>query len=106
MKNRIVGGHVPSAKIVGERRYSIISDYLGTPVEAYNEESKRIWKHEACDAVLSEIEVDRTNSDEPLVVALLRNGVICVHFLCEHVFPTLTNNLSLKRLFGAGWYLL
>ena len=34
MKNRIVGGHVPSAKIVGERRYSIISDYLGTPVEA------------------------------------------------------------------------
>ena len=106
MKNRIVGGHVPSAKIVGERRYSIISDYLGTPVEAYNEESKRIWKHEACDAALSEIEVDRTNSDEPLVVALLRNGVICVHFLCEHVFPTLTNNLSLKRLFGDGWYLL
>lgn len=36
MKNRIVGGHVPSAKIVGERRYSIISDYLGTPVEAYD----------------------------------------------------------------------
>ena len=35
MKNRIVGGHVHSAKIVGERRYSIISDYLGTPVEAY-----------------------------------------------------------------------
>ena len=31
MKNRIIGGHVPSAKIVGERRYSIISDYLGTP---------------------------------------------------------------------------
>lgn len=37
MKNRIVGGHVPSAKIVGERRYSIISDDLGTPVEAYDE---------------------------------------------------------------------
>ena len=36
MKNRIVGGHVPSAKIVGERRYSIISDYLGTPVEVYD----------------------------------------------------------------------
>ena len=46
MKNRIVGGHVPSAKIVGERRYSIISDYLGTPVEAYDEEGKRIWKRE------------------------------------------------------------
>ena len=42
MKNRIVGGHVPSAKIVGERRHSIISDYLSTPVEAYDEEGKRI----------------------------------------------------------------
>ncbi len=42
MKNRIVGGYVPSAKIVDERRYSIISDYLGTPVEAYYEEGKRI----------------------------------------------------------------
>ncbi len=46
MKNRIVGGHVPSAKIVGKRRYSIISDYLGTPVEAYNEEGQRVWKRE------------------------------------------------------------
>ena len=42
MKNRIVGGYVPSAKIVGERRYSIISDYLDTPVEAYDEVRKRI----------------------------------------------------------------
>ena len=40
MKNRIVGGHVPSAKIVGERRYSIVSDYLGTPVEAYDEDGQ------------------------------------------------------------------
>ena len=46
MKNRIVGGYVPSAKIVGERRYSIISDYLGTLVEAHDEEGKRIWKRE------------------------------------------------------------
>lgn len=46
MKNKIVGGHVPSAKIVGERRYSIISDYLGTPVEAYDEVGKRVWKRE------------------------------------------------------------
>ena len=46
MKNRIVGGYVPSAKIVSERQYSIISDYLGTPVEAYDEEGKRIWKRE------------------------------------------------------------
>lgn len=46
MKNRVVGGHVPSAKIVGERRYSIISDYLGTPVEAYDEAVERVWKCE------------------------------------------------------------
>ena len=45
MKNRIAG-HVPSAKIVVERRYSIISDYLGTPIEAYDEEGKRIRKCE------------------------------------------------------------
>ena len=37
---------VPSAKIVGERRYSIISDYLGTPIEAYDEEGKRVWARE------------------------------------------------------------
>ena len=46
MKNKIVGGHVPSVKIVGERRYSIISDDLGTPVEAYDEVGKRVWKRE------------------------------------------------------------
>ena len=46
MKNRIAGGHVPSAKIVVERRYTIISDYLGTPIEAYDEEGKRIRKRE------------------------------------------------------------
>ena len=40
------GTFVPSAKIVGERRYSIISDYLGTPVEAYDEAGKRVWKRE------------------------------------------------------------
>ena len=40
------GTFVPSAKLVGERRYSIISDYLGTPIEAYDEVSKRVWKRE------------------------------------------------------------
>ena len=40
------GTFVPSAKLVGERRYSIISDYLGTPVEAYNEEGQRVWARE------------------------------------------------------------
>ncbi|MFS0819977.1 hypothetical protein ABC382_24190 [Lysinibacillus sp. 1P01SD] len=29
-------GFVPSAKITSEGHYSIISDYLGTPVEAYD----------------------------------------------------------------------
>ena len=62
--------------------------------------------NEACNAALREIEVDRTDSDEPFVVAYLRNGAICVHLLCELVFPTLTNNLSFKSLFGDGWYLL
>lgn len=29
-----------------ERRYSIISDYLGTPIEAYDEEGQRVWARE------------------------------------------------------------
>ena len=40
------GTFVPSAKLVGERRYSIISDYLGTPIEAYDEEGQRVWGRE------------------------------------------------------------
>ncbi|WP_052344270.1 RHS domain-containing protein [Bacillus ndiopicus] len=32
-------GFVPSAKITS----SIISDYLGTPVEAYDEQGNRVW---------------------------------------------------------------
>ena len=40
------GTFVPSAKLVGERRYSIISDYLGTPIEAYDEEGRRVWARE------------------------------------------------------------
>lgn len=40
------GTFIPSAKLVGDRRYSIISDYLGTPVEAYDEEGRRVWQRE------------------------------------------------------------
>ena len=40
------GTFVPSAKLVGERRYSIVSDYLGTPIEAYDEEGRRVWARE------------------------------------------------------------
>ena len=39
-------GFVLSAKITGEGNYSIISDYLGTPVEAYDEDRKRVWSAE------------------------------------------------------------
>jgi len=37
---------VPSAKITSEGNYSIISDYLGTPVEAYDEEGNKVWSAE------------------------------------------------------------
>ena len=40
------GIFVPSAKLVGDRRYSIISDYLGTSVEVYDEEGQRVWPQE------------------------------------------------------------
>ncbi|MEC1180000.1 RHS repeat-associated core domain-containing protein [Metasolibacillus meyeri] len=33
----------PSAKITDEGNYSIISDYLGTPVEAYDEQGNKVW---------------------------------------------------------------
>ncbi|QQP11174.1 hypothetical protein FJQ98_18350 [Lysinibacillus agricola] len=39
-------GFVPSAKITNEGNYSIISDYLGTPVEAYDEEGNKVWSAE------------------------------------------------------------
>ena len=35
---------VPSAKIQGEERFSIISDYIGRPVQAYNENGSLIWE--------------------------------------------------------------
>jgi len=39
-------GNVPSAKITNKDNYSIISDYLGTPVEAYDEQGNRVWSAE------------------------------------------------------------
>ncbi|WP_346234456.1 RHS repeat-associated core domain-containing protein [Lysinibacillus telephonicus] len=39
-------GFVPSAKITSEGHYSIISDYLGTPVEAYDDEGNKVWSAE------------------------------------------------------------
>ena len=33
----------PSAKIVNGQYYSIISDYLGTPIQAYDDAGKKLW---------------------------------------------------------------
>ena len=37
---------VPSAKITNEGNYSIISDYLGTPIESFDEEGNKVWSAE------------------------------------------------------------
>jgi RHS repeat-associated protein len=39
-------GFVPSAKLTSDGNYSIVSDYLGTPVEAYDADGKRVWSAE------------------------------------------------------------
>ncbi|MFJ3388360.1 MULTISPECIES: hypothetical protein [unclassified Lysinibacillus] len=36
----------PSAKIMGTDNYSIVSDYLGTPLEAFNEAGVKKWSIE------------------------------------------------------------
>ena len=36
-------GFVPTAKITGDGHFSIISDYLGTPVEAYDADGNLVW---------------------------------------------------------------
>ncbi len=37
---------IPRGKITKDGNYSIISDYLGTPVEAYDEEGNKVWERE------------------------------------------------------------
>ncbi|AZA78667.1 RHS repeat-associated core domain-containing protein [Chryseobacterium sp. G0186] len=37
---------VPCAKIIGTERYSIVSDYLGTPTHAYNADGAKVWERE------------------------------------------------------------
>ena len=37
---------VPAAKLVGDKSYSILTDHLGTPYEAYDEEGKKVWAQE------------------------------------------------------------
>ncbi|VTY04951.1 Putative deoxyribonuclease RhsC [Prevotella melaninogenica] len=36
--------YAPTAKIVGERHYSIISDYIGRPVQAYDDNGNIVWQ--------------------------------------------------------------
>ena len=37
-------GYVPTAKIVGDRHYSIVSDYIGRPVQAYDDNGNIVWQ--------------------------------------------------------------
>ena len=37
---------VPTAKITNDGSFSIVNDYLGTPVEAYDEAGERVWSAE------------------------------------------------------------
>ena len=39
-------GFTPSAKLTRQGNYSIISDYLGTPVEAYDSNGNKVWEVE------------------------------------------------------------
>lgn len=36
----------PVAKIKGDKKYTIISDYLGTPIQGYNDQGDLIWQRE------------------------------------------------------------
>ncbi|MCC9020626.1 DUF6531 domain-containing protein [Flavobacterium lipolyticum] len=38
------GSFVPSAKIIGEEKFSIINDYIGRPVQAYNKTGSLVWE--------------------------------------------------------------
>ena len=40
------GSFKPAAKLVNNKRYSIICDYLGTPVEMYDELGTKVWECE------------------------------------------------------------
>jgi RHS repeat-associated protein len=40
------GTYVPVAKLVNGKRYSIVTDHLGTPYEAYDETGEKIWQCE------------------------------------------------------------
>ena len=37
-------GYVPAAKLVNGKRYGIVSDYIGRPVQAYDEHGTLVWQ--------------------------------------------------------------
>ena len=37
-------GYVPTAKLVDGKRYGIVSDYIGRPVQAYDEQGTPVWQ--------------------------------------------------------------
>lgn len=37
------GTFIPTAKIQGDKQYSIVSDYLGTPIQMYDEQGNKTW---------------------------------------------------------------
>ncbi|MCV9933720.1 DUF6531 domain-containing protein [Flavobacterium sp. LS1R47] len=38
------GNFVPSAKIIGEEKFSIVNDYIGRPVQVYSEAGELVWE--------------------------------------------------------------
>jgi hypothetical protein len=38
------GSFRPAAKLTEDKKYSIITDYLGTPVQMYDEKGQLIWE--------------------------------------------------------------
>jgi len=45
-KSRVydTGSYVPTAKLVGGKRYGIVSDYIGRPVQVYDEHGTLVWQ--------------------------------------------------------------
>lgn len=39
------GTFVPAAKIKGDKQYSIVTDYLGTPIQMYDEQGEKTWEY-------------------------------------------------------------
>ena len=39
-------GFTPVAKLINGKKYSVVSDYLGTPIQAYNNSGEKVWERE------------------------------------------------------------